>query len=152
MKRYSVIVLVILLTLGCKTLKTEQNPFLWLLGKWERQGTRPGQSAFEEWTLDSHGTLRGTGITLRGMDTVFVEKLSLVRNDKGYHYTADVPGNPEPTKFQITSYDENGFVSENPEHDFPKKITYTKTESGIVATISGDGKKIDFVFKKVEQE
>jgi hypothetical protein len=142
-------IFIFLFAFGCHVTKSSFTPFHWLEGKWERQGTKPGQSEFEEWKINHDQQLSGNGITLRNSDTVFVEKLAITNIDQQFYYIADVPGNPSPTRFKITSYSKNEFISENPQHDFPKKITYKKSNTGFTATISGDGKSIDFYFKKV---
>lgn len=123
--------------------------FSWLEGIWERQNTKPGTMAYEVWK--KHGKLlMGKGLTLRGSDTVFVEKLRLVNIEGAWNYTAEVSHNAGPTYFKITSWSEDGFVSENPEHDFPKKIEYKLDGDLLTATISGDGKEIPFLFIKKE--
>lgn len=121
----------------------------WLVGKWQRANTRPGSQAFESWQK-SNEALIGIGVTLKGTDTVFVEKLKIVLKDGALNYVADVAQNGKPIFFKITSMNEKGFVSENPTHDFPKKIEYRLENDQLTATISGDGKAIPFVFQKKE--
>ena len=71
-----------------------------------------------------------------------------IKIDGKFYYVAEVSHNPDPTYFEMTSISDNGFICENPDHDFPKKITY-KLENGVlIATISGNGKEIAFVFKR----
>jgi len=48
----------------------------------------------------------------------------------------------------LISITDNSFVCENPQHDFPKKISYLKEGNKIKATISGDGKSFDYLFEK----
>ncbi len=126
------------------------NEITWMLGKWERQNIKQGQSAFENWKKESDDRFSGTGISMKGTDTTFVEKLSIVIKEGGLFYVAEVSHNAEPTYFKITEISENGFVCENPQHDFPKKIEY-KLETGekLTAIISGDGKAIPFVYTKM---
>ncbi len=121
----------------------------WLVGKWERENVRKGRTAFEIWEWNDNG-LAGMGITMQGSDTVFVEKLNIVEKEGSTYYVADVSSNSSPTYFKITTLDNTSFVSENPEHDFPKKIAYKLEGIKMTATISGDGKAIPFLFKKVD--
>ncbi|WP_420575988.1 DUF6265 family protein [Ekhidna sp.] len=121
----------------------------WLEGKWERQNVNPGTSAFEVWKKTKDG-YEGWGVSMKGTDTTFVEKLKIVKEDGNMYYVADVSANAEPTYFKITSVSENGFVSENPEHDFPKKIEYILEGTRMTAIISAGEKKMGFVFDKVE--
>lgn len=123
----------------------------WLIGEWQRMNTKPNRTAFEIWTKESPVKFSGTGLTLQGQDTVFVETLSLTfKNDKLY-YIAEVSHNKEPTYFEVTQISDKGFVCENPQHDFPKKIEYTLYENRLTAIISGDGKSIPFRFVKIEE-
>ena len=92
--------------------------------------------------------LAGQGLTLRGADTVFVENLSILLKGDAYFYVAEVAHNKTPTFFEITSLDAGKFTCENPQHDFPKKISYTLNDNVLTVVISGDGKSIPFIFKK----
>ncbi|MEP1094408.1 MAG: DUF6265 family protein [Cyclobacteriaceae bacterium] len=134
---------------SCRLAAQETKEFDWLVGKWERENIKPGRTAFEIWERNNE-TLNGIGVTLQGADTVFVEKLSILNKYGQLYYVANVSSNASPTLFKITSYDESGFVSENPAHDFPKKIAYSLSGNTMLATISGNGKEIPFSFKKVE--
>jgi hypothetical protein len=44
--------------------------------------------------------------------------------------------------------DNQSFVCENPEHDFPKKIDYTLSDGKMTARISGNGRSFDFIFSR----
>ncbi|GAA0891779.1 hypothetical protein GCM10009122_14580 [Fulvivirga kasyanovii] len=127
------------------------NQLSWLIGKWERQNVKPGKTSHEHWEPVSDNSMRGWGVTLAGTDTIFVEKLQIINNEEGLFYVADVAENVEPVYFKIVALSEQGFVCENPEHDFPKRIAYVLSGDQLKATISGDGKEIDFLFRKVTQ-
>ncbi len=121
----------------------------WLAGKWERLNTRPGRTAFEVWEKKDWG-YTGMGYTLQGIDTVFVERLSIRSRDGELWYVADVSQNVEPTWFKFTETSESGFVCENPDHDFPKRIEYIMGDGdNMQAIISGDGQSVTFSFRKV---
>ena len=120
----------------------------WLEGTWIRTNVKPGRSAHEKWQKISSAEWQGWGINMKGNDTAFVEKLKLVIKDDNIYYVADIVENKEPVYFKFTTITDNGFVCENPQHDFPKTISYQKNGSGIKATISGDGKSIDYLFEK----
>lgn len=119
----------------------------WLSGTWERQSPKQGQSAFESWGITKN-ELSGLGVSMKGTDTVFMEKLSIIKKDQDLYYVANVSQNAAPTFFKITSISKRGFVSENLQHDFPKKIEYLLEGEMLTATISGGGKEIPFVFTK----
>ncbi len=122
----------------------------WLIGTWHRTHMKPGHSGTEVWHPVSATELTGMGISMQGTDTAFVEKLKIIFRDNTLFYVADVPENKEPVLFRFTELSFNKFVCENPQHDFPKKISYAWDGTTLTATISGDGKKIDFVFVKKE--
>ncbi len=143
----------LLLSIGCLTTfvvgAQSFDDLKWLEGKWERQNARPGMTAFEVWEKTDQG-FKGMGVSLKGADTVFVENLKIVQKDGALHYVAEVSSNQAPTYFKITSATENGFVSENPQHDFPKKIAYTLEGKKLTAVISAGEKAMGFVFERSE--
>jgi hypothetical protein len=120
----------------------------WLAGRWESTNNKPGQSGSETWSAASAGKMLGLGATLKGKDTVFVERSTLEIKGDDIFYIAQVTGNAKPIPFKLTSITDDSFVCENPEHDFPKKITYKLNGNRIYATISGDGKSIPYNFVK----
>ena len=85
---------------------------------------------------------------MRGSDTLFVEKLRILIRENNVYYVADVPENQKLVYFKLTEISDKGFVCENPDHDFPKKVTYQLEGNQLKATISGDGKSVDYVFEK----
>lgn len=121
----------------------------WLEGSWRRTHVKPGQSGSERWTKISGTQLSGLGLTMKGEDTVAIEKLKLITKDENIFYVADVPENKEPVYFKLTEISETSFTCENPDHDFPKKIVYQKDDKKLKATISGNGKSIDYFFEKL---
>ena len=120
----------------------------WLTGNWKLTGLKPGQSGNETWEQVSAIRFNGKSFTLKGIDTLEVEKLSLICKDENIFYVADVAHNPKPVYFILTDITDHSFTCENPDHDFPKKITYVLTDGKIKATISGNGKSIDYYFEK----
>ena len=120
----------------------------WLLGSWSRTNVKPGRSGVEIWTKISGNEFVGKGINLRGTDTTFVEKLKLISRDNKIYYVADVPENKEPVLFEMTAQTGMSVTFENPIHDFPKKISYELNGNKLKATISGDGKSIDYLFER----
>ncbi len=118
----------------------------WLVARWEMVDPKPGRSGFEQWTKVSPVELRGVGVRLAGEDTLFVERLRILVRDKVICYVADVPENQAPVYFRLTEISQEGFVFENQGHDFPKKIAYQLKDGRLKATISGDGKSIDYFF------
>jgi hypothetical protein len=69
-----------------------------------------------------------------------------------YSVTAGKQNNGQAVLFTATKNTATELVFENPEHDFPKKITYTLvTPDSLYAEISGVGKKQGFPFKRANR-
>jgi hypothetical protein len=117
----------------------------WLTGTWTRTNAKPGRSGSEMWTKKNN-ELVGHGVTMKGTDTAFVEKIKIVAKDGKLFYVADVPENKSEVWFEFTALTNKSFVCENPKHDFPKKISYSLEGDNLKAVISGDGKAIDYLF------
>jgi hypothetical protein len=122
----------------------------WILGNWERQNAKPGQTHQEKWWKVSDNELRGMGVVTAGKDTVFVEKLGIVLEKEKVYYVAEVPENPAPVYFAFTYWDSRSFVSENPEHDAPKKIAYKLEGEVMTAAVSWDNGGFQAVFRKIK--
>lgn len=118
----------------------------WLVGSWERINVKEGFKAQETWKLSGQEELAGVGVTLKGTDTVFVEKIRILKKDQDLFYVADVKENSKPIYFKFTTMHFSGFSCENPEHDFPKKIEYNLQGKNLTVVISGDGKSQNFTF------
>ena len=122
----------------------------WIEGTWLRTNGKPGKTTYEHWNTSGEFTLSGKAFSIQGSDTTIFEKTNLIIKDDAIYYVADVPENSKKVFFKLTSVTPDGFVCENPTHDFPKKISYQLTGSDLRATISGDGKSFDYLFTKVK--
>lgn len=120
----------------------------WLTGKWIRTNNKPGQSGYETWEKVNELKLSGKGVTLKGKKVHFIEQLQLISKENDLFYVVKVSGELKPTYFKLTSLTKDSFTCENPEHDFPKKISYKKEGNKIKAVISGDGQQMDYLFTK----
>jgi Domain of unknown function (DUF6265) len=148
MKNLILVVIFLSSQLAIAQVDTDLKKLSWLEGKWERVNTKPGKTGFEVWTKISSSEWKGMGVSLNGADTAFVEKLRLIVQDGTPYYVADVPQNQDEVRFRISELTATGFVCENPAHDFPKKISYQRDGDKLKATISGNGKSIDYLFVK----
>jgi len=113
-----------------------------LIGNWTRTNNKKGATTYEFWKKD----FKGLGFTLKNNDTIFKEILSIV-NIKDTLFLKVEGVNAEPTLFRFTSQTDTSFVCENPENEFPKKITYYKENNLLKAQVSSEDFKIDFIFK-----
>lgn len=96
--------------------------------------------------MTSPTEMRGQGLTLKGADTVFIENLAIRYANQQLYYVVDFKGLPKPVYFKFTSLTSNGFVCENPDNDFPKKIVYNRSGNRIEAYISAHDKRVDYLF------
>lgn len=129
--------------------------FTWLRGTWTmkmKKGTLT-----EYWYNKNDSTLQGESkmVTLSGQ-TNLLENLKIVYESGNYFYISKVYGQNEGKEvwFRISSHDNTGFVAENPEHDFPKRITYKLlSRDSLHAFIDGGpsmtDKRSDFYFNRV---
>lgn len=119
----------------------------WLEGQWE--GIQDNGIYHEEWETDSDGMMNGRAYLIKKGEISNPEKLKLHADENGIYYTAEVSHNPGPVTFRLTYSDENKFVFENPQHDFPKMITYERKDANnLVATIEEGKKKFEFKLMK----
>lgn len=117
----------------------------WFIGEWEN--TSDEGSFREIWTKTNDSVYSGISIVVIEQDTVFYENISLEQKKDSVFYNVSVKGQnkDQAVSFYLTSSDYDKLVFENPNHDYPSKITYSKvSKDSIVAEIFGlkDGKKI----------
>lgn len=130
------------------------EPFKWLEGEWTARVNRG--SIVEEWRMTSDSTLQGQCrfVNTNGQENVYEQLLFLYAGGK-FSYIITLlnrPGQPK-VPFVITSFTGKGFVAENPEHDFPRRIVYElRSRDTIHAFIDGGSslpeKRSDFYYVK----
>ena len=117
---------------------TELEKASWLVGTWENKSSEG--DAMEIWKKENDSTLLGASYFIMGKDTASTELISLHQTGKDVFYVPTIPDQNGglPVEFKLTKSDNNSLVFENPAHNFPQKITYTKiTNDSLVAEISG---------------
>lgn len=145
----------IIATLILSVSSSVQNPTLgdlsWIAGEW--QTTAGGRRQIEEhWTQAAGGSMMGVSRTVAGDKTVEFEYLRIEQRADGIYYVAHPKARCPGTDFKLTRASATEAVFENPQHDFPKRIIYRKTDDGLTATIdAGEGSKsMSFAFKRVK--
>ena len=132
-----------------------ENPTLadisWISGDWQ---TAPsGRKQIEEhWTAVAGGSMMGMSRAVAGDKTVEFEYLRIEQRTDGIYYVAHPGARCPGTDFKLTSASATEAVFENPQHDFPKRIIYRKTDDGLTASIdAGEGSKgMSFVYKRMK--
>jgi len=137
---FAAIILMIACVAFVKNKTTRNNDLfekLYLLeGRWIMK-TKKGAIG-EEWVKIDKDYLQNRGYSIRSGDTIINERVALKKTPEGIFYisTVENQNNQPPTAFKLSSADNNFFVFENPQHDYPKRITYNfVTKDSIDASI-----------------
>lgn len=111
----------------------------WLIGKWGN--SENGMDITEIWTKENDSVYTGISYAIRDKkDTVSLERIRLEKQKDKLVYIPVVKDQNagEVVKFTLTSSEEQELVFENPEHDFPQKVSYKLiTKDSLLAEISG---------------
>ena len=110
----------------------------WLTGGWEME--HDGVLVEEHWIAPKGGVMLGCGRTIANGKALFFEFLRLEQRKDGEVYYVAHPGGKSPgTDFKLTGAAGGSWSFENPGHDFPKLIRYSKNADGTVtAHLEGD--------------
>ncbi len=158
MKKNSIAFLLLLTVCGFviepALLNRSVKSFHWLNGSWQMQ-TRRGIIT-EKWAVANDSTLAGESKMTRADGTeIQLEKIELAFRNGNYYYIPTVrnQNGQQAIEFKITSHSQTGFVAENPQHDFPKRITYTLVNKDSIHAIIDDGaaapvKKSDYYYSR----
>mgnify|MGYP003575377801 CR=1 FL=1 len=110
--------------------------FDWLAGDWCME--RDGRLVEEHWFPARGGMLMSVGRTVADGRTQSFEYLRLELQEGVVTFVAQPNGTP-PTPFRLTASGAGWARFENPQHDFPKRVEYRRTETGLHAEIAGPG-------------
>jgi hypothetical protein len=124
----------------------------WLAGCWASERGEAGSG--EQWMAPAGGTMLGVSRTVRGARTVEHEFMQIRTGADGKLVFIALPSGQRETSFPLASIGEREVVFENPQHDFPTRVSYRlQADDRLVARIEGqrDGKPrgIDFSFKRI---
>jgi hypothetical protein len=99
----------------------------WMAGAWGKGG-----EVIEVWMPPVNGLMVGVNRSLKQEGEPFFEFLRIEERDGGLFYIAAPRGQGE-TAFRLTSRTQTSVVFENPQHDFPQRITYRLEGDVLVA-------------------
>lgn len=136
-------------TLESKVLEVKTENYDWLLGNWMRTNEKKGKETVENWNKVNDTTYSGIGFTLQNNDTIFKEKMNLMKVRGKWNLTVTVSQDAAPIVFKGIEHNENEFICENKENDFPNIIKYWKKGKNLNAEISGGETKVLFEFEKL---
>ena len=120
-----------------------------LEGKWEQKG----KEAFEIWEQNPDNSFKGKGIIVKNGVEMEFESLRIMGIQNDYFYIAVVPDQNEgkAVYFKLTTIEKNKWQFTNPDHDFPKSISYCKKgKNRIIVTVSGIEKSFDVDLRRVK--
>ena len=113
----------------------------WMAGCWAGQS---GPMTFEEvWTRPASGSMMGIARVLKSGRVVFSEFMRIEMKDGALTFTPRIGSKQAPVDFRLKSLSDKEVVFENPAHDFPQRILYRRTPSGITGRIEGKDKGKD---------
>lgn len=110
----------------------------WLIGTWENK--TPRGSIYETWRKNNDLEFFGKSYIIKEGDSVVFESIRLSQEKEGLFYIPTVRNQNEglPVRFAPKTISATQLVFENPKHDFPQVISYTKIGAdSLVAEISG---------------
>lgn len=98
-----------------------------------------GMTFQEHWQQADSEQFKGHGLLISGSDTVFQESLFLLKTDDYVSYIT-TGGNDHPTLFTLTTLSDSSWTFENPEHDFPQRLTYHfVNDNTLEIKVTGEG-------------
>jgi len=116
---------------GASATTHEDDTLAWLEGCWQHEnGTTK-----EIWDREFDGLLFGRSVTIAEGELKFFEDIRIERRGPALVYTVS-PNGSAPVEFVASQQAAGIAVFENEDHDFPQRIRYAQTPSGLRATIS----------------
>lgn len=119
-----------------------------LQGTWKVEN----KEIYEHWDRLNSQTLKGFSYELKNGQMEISEYLSISESNNQTIYTAAVinQNNGKGIEFRLTKSD-SIVVFENPDHDFPKKISYQRLTDNEVFVQVSDGQQKGFSYKMTKQ-
>ena len=122
----------------------------WLSGCWKAVGNVQSE---EHWMKLDGQSMLGMGRTIANGKTVFFEFLQIREQPEGIYYIAQLNGGAA-VSFKLVKINDSEAIFENPEHDFPQRISYQRAIDGsLLAAIEGQEKgkpkRVEFAMKHV---
>lgn len=125
----------------------------WLAGTWSFE--RNGRVVTERWTAPAGGVMLGTSHTVAKERTIEYEFVVLRADAAGDIFYVAKPSNQPEASFKLVRASAREVVFENPEHDYPQKISYELKDDGtLLAAIdgakNGKSRRVEFPYRPVK--
>lgn len=125
----------------------------WMAGCWAGAGAAGSE---EQWMKPAGGMMLGMSRTVKGGRVVFHEFMTMeIKADGKLVFTARTGAESKAVPFTAIRYSAEEVVFENPDHDFPQRVIYRRTDSGsgllgrIEGVEKGKPRAADFPMKRV---
>lgn len=137
-KTKNVCYVLFLLMIGINAQGQTSEQMSWMCGTWK---LNTGNGIIQEhWEIRDDSTLAGSSVFIKnGKDTIPQESIELSFRNGEWFYTPTVASqnNGKAVAFKVIFLKGTEFISENPEHDFPQRISYRRIHSQLLASIEG---------------
>jgi Domain of unknown function (DUF6265) len=151
---YDILIIGVVYLLMAMNSEDSMERFNWLLGDWQME--RKSGIMTESWKKINDSSYEGESyITSKAGENKTLEEMQLIYRQKKYYFISAVPGqNKErPVSFIINPISYGQFLAENPQHDFPKRISYQYMKpDSLHAWIDGGPanveQRVDFYFSR----
>jgi hypothetical protein len=122
----------------------------WLQGCWQFEAD--GRVVDEQWMAPRGGVMLGMGRTVRDGKLVEYESVMLREQAHRLAYEAHPSGQPSAL-FMSRTVGDATVVFENPTHDYPQRVGYTRTGESLLAwidgTVNGKDRRVEFPYRRV---
>lgn len=133
--------------------RPEIERLAWLAGSWRME--KSGRLVEEQWMAPAGGVMLGMGRTLAKGKVVEHEFLQIRVGPGGDLFYVSMPSGQKEATYRHTLLTDKEVVFENPNHDFPQKITYTLKADGALLVVAegpgddGTAKRSEFSYVRV---
>lgn len=130
------------------------NQLGWLAGHWRME--KGGRVADEHWMAPAGGVMLGMSRTIARGKVVEHEFIQIREGPGGVLFFIAQPSGQKEAAFQIVSLSATAAVFENPQHDFPQRISYLLQPDGSLLAViegpgaEGKGRRVEFPYKRVQ--
>src|SRR5687767_3584992 len=120
--RVTTAVLLAVLVLSDATAADDVTALAWMAGCWAPEQGEAG--SVEHWLPPAGGTMLGVSRTVKNGQTVEFEFMQLRVNSEGKLVFIALPSRQKETTFVASRVGKDSVTFENPDHDFPQKVSY----------------------------
>jgi hypothetical protein len=130
-KIFTLCILSMLLSCSSNKPTVQLHDMEWLIGTW--QAVSGNQALVETWTKSSSNTISGNLEEKSTNGAPYHENLSIRQLPDGITLVSNTGG--QNVVYHLSDSNKDSLVFENPEHDFPKKLTYIHKETKMMLVL-----------------